>query len=375
MKKKGLIISLIALILMILSASWYQSAFAPTESTVAVIPISDEQLTEVTIVAENLTIPWDVAGLPDGTLLVTERPGNIVVIKRDGTSTRITVPEVSAIGEGGLMGIALHPNFLTNRTIYLYRTVLRNEQRKNEIVHYTLTAELTLENETIILSSIPGARFHDGGALSFGPDGYLYVTTGDALEPPLAQDLTSLAGKILRITDTGEPAVGNPFNNHIYSYGHRNAQGLAFDESGQLWSTEHGRSGVQSGFDELNYIIPGGNYGWSDSQGDDVVTGTIAPVVHSGSAETWAPGGLAYYNGNLFFAGLRGERLYQVSVNNKTVSSISALFPETYGRLRASRVIGDFLYVTTSNTDGRGTAGPQDDKLIAIPLELLLARE
>lgn len=376
MKKEVFIFGGIIIILLLIGVTWYQSAFAPTISAIPLTTINSTSSAEIMVIAENLAVPWDVTKLPDGTLLVTERPGNLVFITNDGTITRTRVPEVSAVGEGGLMGLALHPNFSTNRWLYLYRTVTRENQRQNEIVRYVLTPEQTLQDETIILSAIPGARFHDGGALSFGPDGYLYVTTGDALEPPLAQDRDSLAGKILRLTDTGEAAPGNPFNDHIYSYGHRNAQGLAFDTAGQLWSTEHGRSGAQSGFDEVNVITSGNNYGWPDSEGDTALSGTVPPALHSGPTETWAPASLAYSDGALYFAGLRGQRLYRASVREGgTIVALTAFFPEEYGRLRATRIFDDTLYLTTSNTDGRGQSDTGDDRLIAIPLSLLTPSE
>jgi len=230
----------------------------------------------------------------------------------------------------------MHPNFTENQWLYVYRTVSTDQGRQNEVVRFTYAETHVLREETVLIRNIPGATYHDGGALAFGPDGYLYVTTGDAGEPALAQNLDSIAGKILRVTDTGEPAPGNPFDSLVYSYGHRNAQGLAWDSRDQLWSTEHGRSGVQSGYDELNRIIAGGNYGWPESQGDTVLPGTIGPIVHSGANETWAPASLASAGDRLYFGGLRGQRLYQVVLNSESDDVLlTAYLTGEYGRLRA----------------------------------------
>jgi len=259
MKKILLIISLIIVILIMSGFIWYQSAFAPTASTVPVSTVASPA--EIRVLAENLSVPWDIAQLPDRSLLVTERTGDLLHIAPDGSIRRLTVPAISPAGEGGLMGIALHPDFVTNQYIYLYRTTVEANVRTNEVVRYTYHDDHSLSDQTIILSAIPSALYHDGGALAFGPDGFLYITTGDALTPDLAQDTRNIVGKLLRLTDAGEPAPGNPFGSLVYSYGHRNAQGLAWDSAGRLWSTEHGRSGVRSGFDEVNQITPGANYG------------------------------------------------------------------------------------------------------------------
>lgn len=353
----------------------YSLVFTPTPTAIPTRELANpvaEPATAATIetLATNLSVPWDIALLPNGDLLLTERTGDLVRVSVAGGLSRVTIPQVSARGEGGLMGLALDPDFTDNRYVYLYRTIIRAGERENEIVRFIYDDAHTIEDETVLLSGIPGATYHDGGALSFGPDGYLYLTTGDAGVPALAQDRNSLAGKILRMTKTGEPAPGNPFNSLVYSYGHRNPQGLAWDSAGQLWSTEHGRSGVQSGLDELNRIEAGGNYGWPDSQGDTVLPGTIAPTLHSGERETWAPASLAISNDTFYFTGLRGQRLYQVSQSNNELS-IAAYLSEEYGRLRGARIYGDTLYLTTSNTDGRGSVNDTDDRLLAIPLSML----
>jgi len=203
-----------------------------------------------------------------------------------------------------------------------------------------------LTDQTIIVGNIPGARYHDGGRLAFGPDGMLYITTGDATDSNLAQDTESLAGKILRVYDDGSVPEDNPFGNEMYSYGHRNPQGIVWDELGQLWATEHGRSGVRSGLDELNLIKAGQNYGWPDIEGDATADGKITPVLHSGANATWAPAGIVYWDASLFFAGLRGEALYEYNLVTK---EFKLHFREEFGRIRAV-VMGpdDRIYWTLS---------------------------
>ncbi|HRN71256.1 MAG TPA: PQQ-dependent sugar dehydrogenase, partial [Candidatus Woesebacteria bacterium] len=219
---------------------------------------------EIQIIAEGLDTPWSLVFLPDNSLLVTERKGTVRKISANGqldVNPVATLPNVLEIGEGGLLGMTLHPNFETNNYIYFYYTYRSNGNNTlNRVVRMTYTNNI-LSNEEILVNEIPGASNHNGGRIKFGPDNFLYITTGDAEEPSQAQNTNSLAGKILRVTDTGEPAPENPFNNRVYSYGHRNPQGLAWDTNGKLWSTEHGRSGIQSGLDEVNLIQAGKNYG------------------------------------------------------------------------------------------------------------------
>jgi len=317
----------------------------------------------VTVVAENLTIPWEVVFLPDGELLVTERPGNLRLLK---AGIELPVPDIASSGEGGLLGAALHPNFTQNNWLYLYQTTNDGLRIKNRIVRYTLT-DTVLTLDRVIADDLPGARFHDGGRLAFGPDGYLYATVGDALRPNEAADPATLEGTLIRLTDEGEPAPGNPFPGGVYSYGHRNAQGLAWDTALNLWSSEHGRSAGGSGYDEINRIQPGQNYGWPDSEGDSVAAGTIAPARHSTADVTWAPGGLAYLDGSLYMPGLRGETLYEAVLDGTEIVAWHEHVVGEYGRLRTVVVGPDnYLYLTTSNRDGRGDPRVGDDVIVRI---------
>lgn len=298
-------------------------------------------------------------------ILVTERPGNLILIKNKKT---IPIEGVEHVGEGGLLGLAIHPNFEINHWIYLYLTTRVNGGLINRVERYRLTDNILLQRK-VIVHDIGGSSNHDGGRIAFGPDGYLYVTTGDAENPSLAQDTNSLNGKILRVKDDGSIPSDNPFRNAIYSYGHRNSQGLAWDDRGRLWVTEHGRSGFMSGFDELNMIEKGKNYGWPVIQGDEKRKGMIGPVIQSGAVATWAPAGAAYHNGSIFFGGLRGEALYEYKISDKTFKEY---FKGRFGRIRAV-FLGpdDYLYLTTSNTDGRGDPKEGDDRLVKINLKLL----
>lgn len=320
------------------------------------------------IVAENLRVPWEMAFLPDRSILVTERAGTLRKLGNDGFS--IPVPDVFQMGEGGLLGMALHPNFSSNRWIYFYHTTNLNGGIKNVVERYVLSGD-QLTDRKMIIDNIPAAQYHDGGRLAFGPDGYLYVTTGSASNDNFAQDKSNLAGKILRVRDDGSIPEDNPFGNEIYSSGHRNSQGLAWDNEGRLWATDHGRSGVLSGLDELNLIYKGGNYGWPVIQGNETSPGILSPIINSGAAMTWAPSGAVYCNGSIFFAGLRGQAIYEYKISD---NSLFDHYKNQFGRIRdiVYGPDGNF-YLLTNNTDGRGQPRAGDDKIIKISPEQLLA--
>lgn len=321
------------------------------------------------IILENLDIPWEVVFLPvqSGEMLITERPGKLLHIGKD--KTVINISGVNHVGEGGLLGLALHPKFLENHFVYLYLTAKENGQYTNRVERY-IFQDRALSNRRVVVQGIRGSSNHDGGRIAFGPDGYLYVGTGDAGNASSAQDIKSINGKILRVTDDGQIPSDNPFGSAVYSYGHRNVQGLAWDSNGQLWATEHGRSGILSGLDELNRIEKGKNYGWPIIAGDETMSKMVTPVLHSGASETWAPSGLTFIGDSLFFAGLRGQTLYQVKIDTGKVGSFVKHLQKKYGRLRTV-VIGPngFLYILTNNTDGRGNPQKGDDKLIRLDVK------
>ncbi|MDO8430709.1 MAG: PQQ-dependent sugar dehydrogenase [Candidatus Taylorbacteria bacterium] len=337
---------------------------SPATSTT---PIDHHPIAPPTVIATGLKIPWDIAFLPDESLLVTERAGNLVHIEKNGNKTSIKLPHSVQKGEGGLLGIALHPDFKNNQFLYLYMTIENSvSSTKNTVFRYRYENGI-LSDEKIIISNIPGALYHDGGRLGFGPDGFLYITTGDAQTPAIAQDLKSLGGKILRLKDDGNIPSDNPFGTAVYSYGHRNPQGLAWDNEGRLWSTEHGRSGETSGMDEINIIEKGKNYGWPTIEGDSTANAMETPILNSGAKVTWAPASALYLKGSLFFGGLLGESLYEAVLDNGQVKELRSHFHNTYSRIRTVRLgLDGMLYITTSNRDGRGKPVENDDRIIKI---------
>ena len=330
------------------------------------------------LVAKELKAPWALAFVPDGRIFITEKEGNIRVVVEGELQDApyLTIEEVAPEGEGGLLGVAVDPNFSINGYFYVYYTYKEsNGSLANRVVRWQ-DAGQTAGNLTVILDGIPGNRIHNGGRLKFGPDGKLYVTTGDAASSPLAQDMRSLAGKILRINGDGTIPADNPFpGSLVYSYGHRNPQGLAWHpETGALFATEHGPVGN----DEVNLIVAGGNYGWPEVGGDETGEGFIPPVLHSG-IETWAPSGAAFYDGDmmqaywkgrLLFAALRGQRIVWVEFRPEEfvqVQEQDSLFVRQQGRIR-DVVLGPdgYLYFLTNNLDGRGRPREGDDLLLRI---------
>lgn len=366
----------------------FMSTQAPPEDQSGLV-LADLPPGSMRVVAEGLEVPWDLVFLPDGHFLVTERAGRLLRFPpwrpgeesfRPEDAEIWEVPDVRSGGEGGLMGIALHPDFgpgatsgpgvapesSENRWVYLMWTYEGASGPANRIDRFWL-AEDGLSRRTTILEGIPGGSFHDGGRIRFGPDGYLYATTGDAGDPSRAQDPTSLAAKILRMTDLGAAAPENPFQTRTWSLGHRNPQGLAFGSDGTLWVTEHGRSGLQSGLDELNYVRAGENYGWPEIEGDETDGDLVPPVIHSGPDYTWAPAGLARLDDRLFFGGLRGEALYEARAEGDGVNRVLAHFAGELGRIRSVVAGPDgMLWVSTSNRDGRGRPREGDDRIIRI---------
>ncbi len=327
----------------------------------------------VETIADNLTIPWSIDFAPDGRIFFSERTGDLRVIQ-DGILNPEPVKILDVSGfEGGLLGIALDPNFEENHHIYLYYTYNDFFSTYNKLSRFT-ESDNQLLDEVVLLDKIAGGAIHDGGRIKFGPDGMLYVTTGDAGITDMAQDLNSLGGKILRINSDGTIPDDNPFENSpVYSYGHRNPQGLDWDPvTGKLVISEHG----SSAHDEVNVIEPGKNYGWPKVVGDETDPRYSSPILHTGD-ETWAPSGASFYNSNniiewenkYFIATLRGNhlRMLDLDIENNEVISSEALFQGEFGRLRDASVGPDGnLYILTSNQDGRGTPQTNDDRILRI---------
>lgn len=309
-----------------------------------------------TSVAGGWDVPWDASWAPDGSYaLVTERDTfKVFKVTPSGAKTQVgTVPNVQTTdGEGGLMGLDLSPtwNGTTDQEVFFMHTAAEG----NRIARMNFDGS-SLSGYTSILQGIDKNRYHNGGRIRFGPDGYLYATTGDAQQSSNAPNLDSLNGKILRITRTGAAAPGNPFGTRVYSYGHRNPQGLAWDSAGRLWSSELGNSSR----DELNLIQPGKNYGWPTCEGTCSVTGMTNPKYTWGVAEA-SPSGIAIVGDTVFMAALRGQRLWRIVLNGENVSTVNSYFNGTYGRLRIVEKVPNAAAIwfgsTNSDNNGDGSA-------------------
>jgi glucose/arabinose dehydrogenase len=314
------------------------------------------------VLTRDLAAPWGIAFLPGGDALVTERDrARLIRVSPQGAVTAVgTVPGVSPYGEGGLLGVAVSPSFRADRMVYLYLST----DTDNRIVRFRYTGSQIGPLEPLV-TGIPRAAIHNGGRLAFGPDGMLYAGTGEHGEPDLAQDRDSLGGKILRMTPDGRPAPGNPFGTLVWTYGHRNVQGLTWDRSGRMYATEFG----QNRFDEVNRIVQGRNYGWPAVEGAGGQRAFAEPEL-TWTTDEASPSGAAIAAGSLWVAALRGERLWQVPLTSDgRLGTPAAHFTGDFGRLRAVALAPDgSLWVTTSNLDGRGTPRPGDDKIIVIPL-------
>lgn len=321
------------------------------------------------VIIKDLQIPWTIIFIRRNEILITERAGKVKIfnLQYRRLIREFLIEGVKHIGEGGLLGAAIHPNFKENNFVYLYYTTEEKGNLINRVERYILK-NYELVKDKIILNNIPAGGIHNGGRIKFGPDGHLYITTGDAGNSDNSQNINSLAGKILRVGEDGSIPEDNPFGNYVYAYGIRNSQGIAWDVEGNLWAIDHGRSGIQSGLDELNLIEKGKNYGWPVIQGDEKKEGMETPITHSGEDTTWAPADLIYYNNSLFFTGLRGQAIYKYDLINKR---LYVYFFQKFGRLRAITIGPDgYFYVSTSNRDGRGYPSEGDDKILKINPEI-----
>lgn len=352
-----------------------QSTEQLTESSSQPVPYTFE------VVAENLDVPWSVVFTSPERILVTERAGTVRVIENGTLSEQPlhTFSEVPQTGEIGLMGMTLDPDYSTNKKIYVCYGYSQSDALYTKVTVLT-DSGTALTNEEVLLDSIPAARFHAGCEVAFGPDGYMYITTGDGLEKQQAQDTNSLAGKILRIEADGSIPADNPFpNSPVFSYGHRNPQGIDWHPvTGELYSSEHGPSIFDgpAGGDELNRIEAGLNYGWPVVSHTDSQAGMKDPLLVFTPAV--APASVVFYDATVFpqwqnkllFAGLRGETILVMTVDEANPDKIVSYQPIdgiTFGRIRELAVgPGGSLYFTTSNTDNRGDVREGDDKLYRI---------
>ncbi|EFQ84237.1 glucose/Sorbosone dehydrogenase [Aeromicrobium marinum DSM 15272] len=316
-------------------------------------------------VASGLNVPWGIAFTAGGAAFVSQRDTGVIV-RIDGESEGAAVEPVGEVpgvaltpgsGEGGLLGLAVDP--ADDDVLFAYFTTAQD----NRIVRFDLSGG-TLGSPTPILTGIPKANTHGGGRLLFDADGHLLVASGDAQQAPQAQNPDSPLGKILRIDTEGRPAPGNPDGTAVWSLGHRNVQGLAFDADGRLWVSEFG----QNTFDELNLIRPGGNYGWPEVEGTGGTGDQIDPAV-TWATEDCSPAGLGITRSTAFVAALRGRCVWAVPLQGELAGEPQRLFAGELGRVRNATVTpGGDLWISTSNTDGRGDPSGEDDRILRVTL-------
>jgi aldose sugar dehydrogenase len=319
-------------------------------------------------------VPWAMQFAPDGRLFVSERVGYVLIVNTvtGMTDVALRIEGVFTSGEAGLLGLALDPAFAQNHFVYLYYSAATSQTTAvNRLMRYRESNSQLIE-PVLLLDNVPAGQIHDGGRLKFGPDGFLYLTAGDAASQGLAQDVSSLAGKILRLNRDGTTAPGNRFSSPVFSYGHRNPQGIDWHPTtGAMWSSEHGNVGN----DEINTISSGLNFGWPRIEGSDTFPGMETPVTFFNPSI--APSGAAFYRGNripqftnnLFVATLRGTHLLRLTLDDtgRRITGQERLLDGTFGRLRDVIMGPDGnLYVCTNNRDGRGTPAVGDDRILRI---------
>lgn len=314
-------------------------------------------------VAQGLDTPWSIAR-SDDVFYLSERPGKI--IKIDGnkkTEQQVDLDkEVSTAAEAGLLGFVLAPDFKDSKEAYAYYTYEDNGQF-NRIVKLKLENDTWKEDE-VLIDKIPSGQYHHGGRLKIGPDDKLYATTGDASDEQNAQDKDTLGGKILRINLDGSKPKDNPISNsYVYSYGHRNPQGIVWTPDGQMYASEHGNQAN----DEINEIKEGQNYGWPVIEGNEENDNMETPIFTSGSDDTWAPSGIAFKDGIIYSAALRGEGIMKFDVEKDEMKKVAT----KYGRIRDVYIVNDDLYFVSNNTDGRGNPSQNDDKMYKVTLSQL----
>ena len=336
----------------------------------------------VETVVSRLEVPWSIVFAPDGRMLFTERAGRVRVFEKGSLRPEplAVITDVERGSESGLMGLTLHPNFAENRLLYLAYAYSQDGVRVRVVRFQETPAGLT--DRRVIIEGIPAARFHAGTRLRFGPDGKLYVTTGDAAEKELGQKLDTLAGKTMRLNDDGTVPPDNPFvgrpgaRPEIWTYGHRNSQGLDFQPgTGLMFQTEHGPSGFDGpgGGDEVNIVERGKNYGWAAIHHKETKEGMESPLLEYTPACAPASGAfyrgsaLVKFKGNFFFGCLRGQGLQRVVLDGRRVVSEERLFEDRYGRIRDVAEGPDgALYFSTSNRDGRGSPASDDDRIMRL---------
>jgi len=316
------------------------------------------------VIAENLDVPWSME-MAEDTFYITERTGSIVRIENDEAERQEVEleHEVSTASEAGLLGFVLAPDFSESNQAYAYYTYENGEGQFNRIVTLQLEDNAWRE-DNLLLDQIPSGAYHHGGRLQIGPDEMLYATTGDASDPELAQDENSLGGNILRMNLDGSIPDDNPIpDSYVYSFGHRNPQGLTWATDGTMYASEHG----DNANDEVNVIEAGENYGWPIIEGEEAQEGLVSPLFTSGNEETWAPSGMAYDNETLYVAALRGEAVLEFDLETGDYREVIS----DLGRIRDVRIEDNYLYFVSNNGDGRGMPENSDDRLYRIALSEL----
>jgi glucose/arabinose dehydrogenase len=319
---------------------------------------------ELEVIAGDLNVPWSIEK-HGNTFYLTERPGSIVKIE-NGEVDRQSVElekELSTVSEDGLMGFVLAPDFQESNLAYAYYTYEDSSGQFNRVVTLRLEDNVWRE-ESLLLDKILGNSWHDGGRIKIGPDEKLYVTVGDAYERSISQDPATLAGKILRMNLDGSIPSDNPFtDSYVYSYGHRNPQGITWLPDGTLYAGEHGNDAN----DEINRIEAGQNYGWPIIEGHEEQDGMVPPLFTSGDESTWAPSGMDNYNGKLYVAALRGTAVLEFDLETGEYREVIT----GLGRIRDVRIEDNYLYFISNNRDGRGAPQENDDRLYRISLSEL----
>jgi glucose/arabinose dehydrogenase len=385
MKQFKAIISQFFLLAVLLS----NIACAGSEADFPVIPNSQNiPKFRVETVATNLEVVWSIVFAPDGRIFLTERPGRVRVIENGvlRAAPFFVVPDVEPSGESGLMGMILHPNFAENHFVYLAYAYQDKGDQRVRVARYRETGSSLTEANTIV-EYIPASRYHSGTRLRFGPDGKLYITTGDATNQSEAQKLNTLAGKTLRLNDDGSIPADNPFTNRkdarpeIWTYGHRNAQGMDFQpETGLMFQTEHGPSiidGVslfkRTGGDEVNIVEKGKNYGWAKishktkREGMETAIIEYSPAVAPASGMFYRGSAFSEFKNNFFFGALKGQSIIRLVLDGRRIVRQDVLLEKQYGRVRDIAEAPDgTIYFSTSNRDGRGDAAKEDDRILRI---------
>ncbi len=333
-----------------------------TATTASLSPTKEGKVRVTDTIAQDLEVPWGLAFLPDGSALVSQRNKGTISRIDNGNVTEVgQIPQTAPTSEGGLLGLAVSPDFASDQKIFAYVTTSED----NQVLSMTYDGN-EISDVTSILTGIPFAEIHNGGRLGFGPDGYLYVSTGETGVGDLAADPDSLGGKILRITAEGDPAPGNPDRSSpVWTLGHRNVQGLAWDDDDRLWASEFG----SEVWDEVNLIEPGNNYGWPAAEGDANLEGMTDPLVQW-HPEDASPSALTFADGALWVASLRGTRLWEIPVQQGgTLGAPVPHFVGDYGRLRTVVPAPDgSLWLCTSNQDGRGDPAANDDRIFRVAI-------